>query len=118
MLSMMSYQYHGVFADMNRENAAYTIQSIWREKRYNPRNGLCYRIEMTKINELYIEYGIGCREELEELTPDFMSTIMKYKRLEFQEELEKTKVFLHDYTQMKKKVVLKAKRRKKYNIIV
>lgn len=108
----MPYQYHGVFAEMNRENAAYTIQATWREKRYNPRNGLCYRIEMKKIDELCNEYGIGSMEELEEQTPHFRRTMMEYRIKEFQEELEKTKAFLQDYTQMKKRVMLKAKRRK------
>ena len=108
----MTYKFHGVFSEMNRENAAYTIQNYWREKRYNPRNGLCYRIEMKNIDTLYIEYGIGSREKLEEHTPHFRDILMRYRIKEFREELKKTQLFLINYINMKNRVSLKARRKK------
>jgi len=108
----MPYQYHGIFSEMNREKAAYTIQTYWREKRYHPRNKLCYRIEMKNIDELCIEYGVGTKEELEEHIPNFRDTLMRYRLKEFREELEKTRKFLINYTNMKRKINLKAKRKK------
>lgn len=107
----MTYKFHGIFAGMNREKAAYTIQTSWRGKRYNPRNGLCYRIEMKNIDELCIEYGIGCREELEAQTPNFRDTMMEYRKKEFREDLKKTREILRNYTELKKRVILKARRK-------
>ena len=108
----MPYQYHGIFSEMNREKAAYTIQTYWREKRYHPRNKLCYRIEMKNIDELCIEYGVGTKEELEEHIPNFRDTLMRYRMKEFREDLNKTTLVLRNYINMKKRVSLKARRKK------
>jgi|NorSeaMetagenome_1021524.scaffolds.fasta_scaffold69789_3 hypothetical protein len=108
----MTYKFHGVFSEMNREKAAYTIQTYWREKRYNPRNGLCYRIEMKNIDMLYIEYGIGSREELEKHIPNFRDRLMRYRIKEFREDLNKTTLVLRNYINMKNRVSLKARRKK------
>ena len=67
---------------------------------------------MKNIDELCIEYGVGTKEELEEHIPNFRDTLMRYRLKEFREELEKTRKFLINYTNMKRKINLKAKRKK------
>ena len=109
---MMYYNYLGVFSEMNRINAAYTIQKNWRERRYNPKYGLCYKVEMSNIDEICIEYGIGSKEELENQTPDFKNKLLEYRKLDFQKELNNIKEILKTVSFSKERVILKARRKK------
>ena len=109
---MMYYNYLGVFSEMNRINAAYTIQKNWRERRYNPKYGLCYKVEMSNIDEICIEYGIGSKEELEKQTPDFKNKLLEYRKLDFQKELNNIKEILKTVSFRKERVILKARRKK------
>ncbi len=109
---MTCFPFLGVFEKMNREIAAYTIQSNWRVLRYCPNNKLCYRVEMSNIDAICIDYGIGSKEELQKQTPDFSDKILEYRRGEYQMELQKTRKFLLTYEKMKKRIILKGRRKK------
>lgn len=109
---MMYYNYLGVFSEMNQINAAYTIQKNWRERRYNPKYKLCYKVEMSNIDAICIEYGIGSKEELEKQTPDFKNKLLKYRKLDFQEELNKIKERIKTVSFRKERVIIKGRRKK------
>lgn len=109
---MIYYNYLGVFSEMNRINAAYTIQKNWRERRYNPKYKLCYKVEMSNIDDICIEYSIGSKEELEKQTPDFKNKLLKYRKLDFQKVLNQIKERLRTHNFRKERVILKGRRKK------
>lgn len=53
------FQYHGMFSEFNRLNAAICIQRHWREYRYNPRYRLCERVITRSLIELVNYTGIN-----------------------------------------------------------
>ena len=60
-----------------------------------------------------LEYGIGSREKLKKNIPNFRDILMRYRIKEFREALKKTQLFLINYINMKNRVFLTARRKKK-----
>lgn len=52
------FKYHGIFAEINKINAAICIQRYWREFRYNPRYCLCERVITRSLINIYNNSGI------------------------------------------------------------
>ena len=82
----MFYNYHGIFAELNRTNAAVVIQERWRLCRYNPIYDMCEKVTTRNYNEILENVGLTISID----NKNYNKKRLQEKQIRFRIDVEKT----------------------------
>ena len=96
----MFYKHHGIFAEINKTNAALIIQKHWRNCRYNPYYSMCEKVTTNNLKNIIESSLIKFQIDLND-SDNFNKIVQKNKQDKFRKEVVKTKLFLEKRNKMK-----------------
>lgn len=96
----MFYKHHGIFAEINKTNAALIIQKHWRNCRYNPYYSMCEKVTTNNLKNIIESSLIKFQIEFN-YNDDYYKIQLRKKQENFREELSRTRLFLEKRNKMK-----------------